>query len=207
MARIHEQPIDGRSARRERNRVAVVDAAFALILDGKVPPSPADIAERAGVSVSSVFRNFNGLDDVQHQAVERFQERFAHLLLDHPDPTAPLPDRVGHFVRARIELYTVAGPVIRLARQRSLDHAPLADSVALQRSRLADQTLACFRSELATSTPARGSNLVALVDAMASPEAFDVMSGAHARTPRQISRTWNSGITTLLHAHTTGGLA
>ena len=197
---------DGRAARRERSRVAIVDAAFALILDGKVPPSTDDIAERAGLSVSSVYRNFDGLDDIQHQAIERFQARFAHLLLDHPEPAAPRSERIGQFVRARIELYASAGPVIRLARQRALDHSAIADSVAVQRGRLADQTLACFAPELSGSTPAQASNLVALVDAMTAPESFDVMSGAHARTPRQIASTWKAAITALLQAHIAGEL-
>jgi TetR/AcrR family transcriptional regulator of autoinduction and epiphytic fitness len=194
---------DGRTARRERSRIAVVDAAFELILDGKVPPAPADIAERAGVSVSSVFRNFDGLGDIQHQAIERFDERFAHLLLVAPQPDTPLATRIERFVSARVELYQVAGPVIRLARQRSLDYPAIADSVGKQQSRLADQTRNFFAPETAASTPARASNFLALIDALTSPAAFDVMSGAHARTPRQISQTWAAGITTLLHAHTT----
>lgn len=206
MATTPEPLVDGRTARRERSRVAIIDAAFALILDGKIPLSPDDIAERADVSVSSVYRNFDGLGDIQHQAVGRFQERFGHLLVDHPDSTAPRADRVDHFVRTRVELYRVAGPMIRLARQRSLDHAAFADSIALQRSRLADQTLECFRPELTGSTPTRASNLVALIDAMTSPESFDVMSGVHARSPRQIAHTWTTSITTLLNAHTTGEL-
>lgn len=197
---------DGRVARRERSRVAIVDAAFALILDGKAPPSTDDIAERAGLSVSSVYRNFDGLDDIQHQAIERFQERFAHLLLDHPEPAASRAERIAHFVRARVELYRTAGPLMRLARQRALDHSAITNSVATQRSRLADQTLACFAPELSSSTPAQASNLAALIDAMTAPEAFDVMSGAHARTPRQIATTWATGLTALLQAHTTGEL-
>ena len=192
---------DGRTARRERSRIAVVDAAFELILDGKVPPTPADIAERAGVSVSSVFRNFDGLSDIQHQAIERFEERFAPLLIAAPQPDTPLETRIEHFVNARVELYQVAGPLLRLARQRALDYPAIADSVGKQQSRLADQTRNFFAPEMDASTPATASNLLALIDALASPGAFVVMSGAHARSPLQVNQTWAAGITALLRAH------
>jgi len=68
---------DGRNARRERNRVAVIEAAFALVREGKTPPAVDDIAERAGVSVSSIFRNFDGLADLQRQALDLAHEMWS----------------------------------------------------------------------------------------------------------------------------------
>ncbi len=52
--------------------------AGTLILEGKAPPSAQDVAERAGVSVSSVFRNFDGLADLQRRALDQFQSRYSH---------------------------------------------------------------------------------------------------------------------------------
>ena len=56
--------VAGRRARRERNRTAVIDAMFELIAEGKVPPPAEALAERAGVSVSSIFRYFDNLDEL-----------------------------------------------------------------------------------------------------------------------------------------------
>ena len=44
MATLPEPPIDGRRARRERSRVAVIDAVFTLVRNGKVPPIAEDVA-------------------------------------------------------------------------------------------------------------------------------------------------------------------
>ena len=63
-----DTPIDGRRARRERGRSAVIDAAFALAEEGKIPLTTELVAERSGVSAASIFRYFDGLDDLQYQA-------------------------------------------------------------------------------------------------------------------------------------------
>ncbi len=70
---------DGRHARRERGRAAVVDALFEFLLEGRLPPTVDEVANRAGVSVASVFRYFDGIEDMQRHAFARFRTRFAHL--------------------------------------------------------------------------------------------------------------------------------
>lgn len=191
-------PTDGRRARRERSRLAVVDAAFALVLDGKIPPNVDDVAERAGVSVSSIFRNFDGLDDLQHQAVERFADRYRHLLKAEVRPGVGRSSRVSGFVTCRLDLYEQAGPLMSLGRHRALDYEPMARAVANNRALLAEQTRSFFSEEIADRTPADAADLIASVDSFTSPESFEVMSGAHARTRRQIARAWTTGVRSLI---------
>lgn len=191
-------PTDGRRARRERSRAAVIDAVFALIQDGKVPPTVEDVAERAGVSVSSVFRNFDGLDDMQRQAFDVFQERFASLLQPAVESTRPQSERVATHVRVRLELYAAAGPMLQVARQRALDYAPLAEGVGRSRSNFADQTRVHFRFEASQLTPADAANLLAVIDSLTSPDAYQVMGAANSRTHRQISRAWTTALNALL---------
>ena len=197
-----EQRVDGRHARRERNRAAIVEAVFSAILDGKVPPSVDDVAERAGVSVSSVFRNFDGLDDLQRRAFDRFQHQYDHLFVAMPAEGADRASRIEHFVRMRVDLYDSAGPLMHLARQRALDYQPMADGVARMRSRLADQTHRHFHPEAGALTSARAADLIALIDATTSPEAFEVIRGSHARTARQVARAWIGALTILLAGYT-----
>ena len=52
---------DGRRARRDRNRVAVVDSLLALYAEGDLNPSTDAIALRAGLSPRSLFRYFDDL--------------------------------------------------------------------------------------------------------------------------------------------------
>ena len=53
-----EVPGDGRLARRDRNRIAVLDAAIELFAEGVLDPTPDDVATRAGISARSVYRYF-----------------------------------------------------------------------------------------------------------------------------------------------------
>jgi len=193
-----DAPIDGRRARRDRNRQAVVDAAFALIVEGKGPPSAEAVAERAGVSESSIFRNFDGLADIQEQALDQFRERFSHLLLATPSADATLDERIAFFVGNRIDLYVQAGPLMSMARARAFEHDTFVEAVARNRSTLADQTRACFGREIDVLTPSDAADLVAVIDSLTSPEAFELMTRAHARTHQQTARAWQAGLLALI---------
>jgi TetR/AcrR family transcriptional regulator of autoinduction and epiphytic fitness len=192
------EPIDGRRARRQRSRAAIVDAAFALILEGKGPPSAEDVAERAGVSVSSIFRNFDGLADIQEQAFDQFRERFSHLLLATPSVGANLDERITFFVRNRLDLYEQAGPLMSMARARAFERDTFVEAVARNRSTLADQTRACFGSEIDGLTPSDAADPIAVLDSLTSPEAFELMTTAHARTRTQIARAWATSLHALI---------
>ncbi len=184
-----EPATDGRHVRRERSREAVIEAMFALAQGGKVPPSAEDIAERAGVSVSSVFRNFDGLADLQRQALDWFQLRYAHLFVVG-DAEADRAKRIGAHVRARVDLLEATDGLLRIARARALDHEPLVEGLSNLRVRFAEQTRQRFATELDGLTTTEAANLAALIDSATSPEAFDVMSAAHARSSSQIAKTW-----------------
>lgn len=175
----------------------MIDAVFSLVQDGKVPPSVDDVAERAGVSVSSIFRNFDGLADLQRQALDNFQPRFEHLFVVD-DADRPRTQRIQTHVGARVDLLAAAGGLLRVARARALDHTSILEGVARLRCRFADQTRLRFALEIKRLSPAEAANLCALIDATTSPDAFDVMSSAHSRNPRQISKTWITALDALL---------
>ncbi len=74
--------VDGRVERRERNRAAVVDAMVSLLDEGVLDVTLERAAERAGVSVRSVFRYFDGVDDLRRQTTAR---HFDVVVEDAPD--------------------------------------------------------------------------------------------------------------------------
>lgn len=192
---------DGRHARRARGRIAVIDAMFELLQAGAVPVSAEQVAERSGVSVASVFRYFDGLDDLILHTFHRFRERFAPLLAV-PDGLAARPraERVRAFVNARLELYEHAGTIMMVGRLRALEHEPLVAASGEMRGLLADQVRQMFASETAGSSPTSTADLVAVIDAAASLEAWDVMRRTHARSNAQIARAWTRGLDALIRA-------
>jgi TetR/AcrR family transcriptional regulator of autoinduction and epiphytic fitness len=56
--------IDGRHARSERSRQAMVDALLELLREGNIRPSSAQIAERAGVTQRTLFNQFGDMDSL-----------------------------------------------------------------------------------------------------------------------------------------------
>ena len=179
--------------------MAVIDAMFELLQAGKVPVNAEMVAERAGVSVASVFRYFDGLDDLQYQTFARFRERFEPLLVVDLGADAGGDTRCGRitaFVNARLDLYEQAGAIMAVGRLRALEYEPLVAASAETRSLLADQVSTVFAADIATvgSRP----DLVAVIDALTSLESWDVMRRTHARSRRQIERSWCTGIDALI---------
>lgn len=190
--------VDGRRARRERGRIAVVDAAFELLQAGRIPPPVDEVAERAGVSVATVFRYFDGLADLQLQALARFRERFEPLLTIPRLGEGDRRSRIDRFVTARLSLYRDAGTIMELGRLRSLETASLAAAGAEVRTLLRDQTAHHFATELDSVTPARRDDVVTVVCTLTSVESWWSLRRDHHRTDRQIRRAWRDALDALL---------
>jgi DNA-binding transcriptional regulator YbjK len=183
--------VDGRRARRERGRLAVIDAMLSLLQDGKIPVTAELVADRAGVSVASVFRYFDGLDDLQLQTFARFRERFEPLLAVDPGAVT-LDERIAAYVTSRLDLYEQAGAIMTVGRLRALEHEPMVAASAEMRAMLAAQVRRVFATEVAAMDSA--TDLVAVVDALTSLESWDVMRKTHARSRRQIEAAWCRGL-------------
>src|SRR5262245_14953173 len=96
---------DGRRMRRAHNRDGVIDALLALFRDGNYEPSMADIAERAGLSLRSVFRYFEDVDDLHKAAALRQITLVLPLLELEVPPEASTADKIRFVVRARTRLF------------------------------------------------------------------------------------------------------
>ena len=88
-------PIDGRHARRDRNNDAVIDAVLDFFAEGEAFPTAQQVADRAGVSLRSIYRYHPDLDALIYAAFERALERNRRLLeFVPPPPGAPLVERL-----------------------------------------------------------------------------------------------------------------
>lgn len=191
-------PVDGRRARRERGRTAVVDALFALLQEQGVQPAVEDIAERAGVSVSSVFRYFDGLDDLREHAIARYFERYAPLFEVPNLGVGELARRIAGFVKARLHLYQAIAPIAHIARLRALETPQFATTLAATRAGSIRQVRAHFADELGSRTPTRADDLVAVIDSITSFESWELQRDTHGRSRPQIRRAWTDGLTAVL---------
>ncbi|MBG7605378.1 MAG: helix-turn-helix transcriptional regulator, partial [Actinobacteria bacterium] len=117
--------IDGRRARRERGRLAVTDAMIDLVFEGNIPPTSEQIAERAGVSVASIFRYFDTLDDLRRATTDVYFERFAHVFEIPEIGKGVLATRIDTFVSSRVTMHEATEPMARLVRSRALDNSDI----------------------------------------------------------------------------------
>ena len=167
------EKVDGRRLRREQGRVAVVDAMIDLVLAGHTPPSAEQVAAHAGVSTASVFRYFDSLDDLRRRGIQRYLERYDHLLDVPGIGEHGLTHRVATFVEARQRFYETIDPMARLARAQALTVPDVDDALGRVRATLADQLSEHFAAELAGLRPNRRRELVALVAALTSYESWE----------------------------------
>ncbi len=197
-----EQPrdnasIDGRTARRERGRQAVISAVIDLTLKGHPPPSAERVAKHAGVSVASVFRYFDTLDELRTVATQHYFTSYSHIMgIDRIGEDA-LDDRVARLAAARSTQYEQTEPMARIARQHATTSA-LQDTLSLARSTQTDQIRTHFDAELRSLGKAERDDIVATIATLTSFEAWDLYRFHHNRTPQQIRRAWERAITNLL---------
>lgn len=192
--------LDGRRMRRDRNRTAVVEAVYALLQQGFVPPTIEAVAERAGVSVSSVFRYFDGVDDLQRQTIELYFERCAPLFEVPALGEGSLDVRIRTLVTARLALYRSIAPIARLARMRAPEYPLIAESLTSTRATLLRQISRHFAPELAALDRTEAGNVVALIDVLTSYESWDLMRVGSKLSERRIGAAWTTGLHAVVRA-------
>jgi AcrR family transcriptional regulator len=173
--------LDGRRARRQQNRAAVLDALADLYREGNYEPSAAEIAQRAGLSPRSLFRYFDDVDDLNRATVDQQLARARPLLAVDADPGEPTTTKVERLVEARLRLYEAIAPAARAARICAWRHPVLAQQIATTRSYLRHQLEQLFAPELDALGPDRGPGALAAVDALCSFEAVELLHHDHGR--------------------------
>jgi AcrR family transcriptional regulator len=150
-----EQPAewsgDGRAARSERTRRAIVDAMRALHHDGDLRPTAPRIAERAGVSVRTVWQHFEDLETLLVEAGRRDLE-IARGFAEPIDPSLPTAERVSAVVDQRVRMFEEMAPPWRAARV----HVPFSAQLQSNRDTLMElgreQVGELFAAELSVAT-------------------------------------------------------
>lgn len=186
--RVHKQPpgapgsFDGRRARALRTRTGIADALLELLTEGIEEPSVREVAERANVSVRSVFQHYNDMESLYAAMVQRQEQRVAVLL--EPIPLGlPLYERVRELVERRDAYWSSVAPVRRGIRHHASARRSQVIEDAMQRMRrgLARQTTAAFANELRDMADAEAR--IARIEAMTSFEMWD-----HLRRVQHVSR-------------------
>jgi AcrR family transcriptional regulator len=167
--------VDGRRARREQNRLAVLEALAELHAEGNYQPNTAEIAERAGISARSLFRYFDDVDDLNRAAIEHQIARAQPLLGIDAEPGLATATKAQAVAEARSRLFEAITPAARAARVCAPSQPVIAAQVSQARSFYRRQVRELFAPELTAIAGGRAPGVLAAVDVLCSFESYELL--------------------------------
>jgi TetR/AcrR family transcriptional regulator, regulator of autoinduction and epiphytic fitness len=173
-----DAPLDGRAARAAKTRTAIADALLDLLADGRMRPTAKEIADRAGVSVRSVYVHFDDLEGLYCVAATRYFDRIAPMLA----PVAAagtVEERAYSLVRQRVSLYAGSGAIGRATRLHA-ESSPTLERIVRDGRNLSRADLErVFARELAPLTESERRRTVAMLDVLCGPETWETLHLHH----------------------------
>ena len=191
------EKVDGRRARGLRTRDAIVSALLDLIGEGDIAPTAQRIADRARVSVRSVYQHYVDVEGLYAHGTERMFE-WVRSTAAEVDEHLPLERRLDAFVTDRTSVLESLLPFHRAIRLME----PSCDTVRQHRVAMdrwhKERVGRIFAAELqAVDGPSRNA-LHAALDSLSSTECWEHLrdSGQSPRAGRQVVRAGMLGLLT-----------
>jgi AcrR family transcriptional regulator len=168
--------IDGRTARRNRNKDAVLDALIEMAGEGRAEPPIEDIAERAGVSYRSVYRYFEDRTDLMVSAIARVMGDMWPIFDIEGLGDGPLDDRIERLISVRLDAYRRLAPLTRAAIHLRANEPAVSEGYERVRAFLREQLATQFGPELSAFPDDERALVLAVLDAMFQFEALDFLA-------------------------------
>lgn len=166
---------DGRLTRAARTRASVVEALLTLNEEGHLRPTARDIANKAGVSLRSLYVHFDDLEALFVAASHRQGERLGNML--PPMVTeGPFEQRLDAFLARRVRIHELGAGVRRAALLQEPFSPVLKQALANGRSVLHNEINACLAPELAAAgaaDPAARDRLLSALDIVTGSGAWE----------------------------------
>jgi TetR/AcrR family transcriptional regulator of autoinduction and epiphytic fitness len=141
------QRVDGRTARSERTRNAIVDAHVQLILQGDLRPTADRIAKVAGVSLRALWSHFADMEALFAATGQRILDQRDAAF--EPIPTdLPLPTRIQAFCHQRVRLLEQIAPAAKAAALKEPFSPALQSYRRIHMERVRDELGILFAAEL-----------------------------------------------------------
>jgi AcrR family transcriptional regulator len=191
-----DEPIDGRTARAVRTKDAIVDATLALIDEGDLRPTGPRIAERAGVSVRSIFQHFDDLDALFSAVGQRVVVRIAGLI-QPIDPADSLERRSAAFLEQRTSVLESLTPVLRAALVHAASSTVIRGQFENGHQFLVAQIDQVFAPEIAAAGAGGTTLRDGLVVALSWPS-WDMLRGPQGRSVEEAREVTKAMVRALL---------
>lgn len=107
--------LDGRTARREQNRLAAIDAGIELFSAENLRPTPQQVADKTGLSLKSIQRYFEDENELISLAVDRKIAEVVPLFRISAIGQGALDGRIDRIVDSRVLAYPAVSSTVRAA--------------------------------------------------------------------------------------------
>lgn len=163
---------DGRVARGQRTREAVIDALLSLYTEGNLTPTIEDIAARVGRTTRAIYHHFQDREALAVAIAERQLERHLELFTARP-PTGTLTERIDGIAAHRAELFETVAPARRSALVRMHRSPEIQKQQRTLAKHLRDQLARTFEPELSALDTNAADEALELIDLHTSWETWE----------------------------------
>ncbi len=189
--------VDGRHARAERTREAIVDALLALVDEGNLQPTAQEVADRAGVALRSIRQHFLSRHDLLLAGAAKHAQRIARMH-DGVVSEGPLSLRLDRFVAARADYLEITTGVRRAAALVADQSNVVIEGIRMLQKQRRREVERAFSHELdAMAVELRDDSLEAL-HVLASGSAWDMMRRDQGLTRHQATAVMRAGLHALV---------
>ena len=190
--------IDGRRLRSERTRVLIIEAFLSLAAENSPRlPTAAQIAERAGYSVRSIFERFDDMQALQLAALD-------HALVQVA-ATAPSIERQGDRlsrIASQVEGRALSCerwlPLWRALLATRVDWPEMRERVAAARDRNITRLALMYEPELNGMTPSARRQLLIVLEALLDVDSWARMREFFGLSFADASASWRGAVDRLL---------
>jgi len=194
----HRDATPTRRRRPSERRTATIDAFIDLMLETGSNPKPEAVAARAEVSIASLYRYFDNLDELRRDAFNRVLDRFSDLFQLPDVGTGPREGRIDVLVATRVAFHEKLHPLQLLSRSASRSAVDVAGHIDNSRRAAADQISLHFAPELDALDLGTRTGVVSSINVLTSVESWEVFRRSHGRTSDQTCLAWIQAIDQLL---------
>lgn len=189
--------IDGRRLRSERTRQVLIESYLELVRENLQVPTAAQIAQRAGCSVRSVFERFSDMLSLSLAAVDyAFARGMAQEVVRNLD--ADRQTRLQSQVETRAEICERWLPLWRaLVRNRS-ESEHLAVRIERARNMIVDRLEMMYRPELSTVPERQRRQILIALETLTDFESWGRMRDHHGLSVEAARDVWINAIDRML---------
>jgi AcrR family transcriptional regulator len=193
-----EAPIDGRSARRQRNRDAVLDVVLEMFAEDMMFPSIEQASQRSGLSLRSLYRYFADPGELVEAAIIRSREQAVDLTHIPHIGEGPFDERLHDFISMRLRAYEATGSMYRATIHNAPNHQRVRDELLQTRRMAYEQFALQFGPELAALSPQSRSAALEAGNVLTQLDSIDVLRRVRNLSVAEAETTLGDALVALL---------